>query len=163
MTRKRWNWNGVFQEAGRQAEEERKARESGEEQLRLMKSLRDGGECMPGGGETKQVAVSSSAGKMPVCVAQVAERVVSLLAAPLSDEEFARQYGKPKHGFPHGGDSPEPYGKEWYPCLRVQDGNGFRAATVRRWDSAWSRCKAGEVVYPQHTILTGTAKSAVNA
>lgn len=46
----------------------------------------------------KQVAVSSSTGKMPVCpVTQVAERVVSLLAAPLSDEEFARQYGKPRN------------------------------------------------------------------
>lgn len=88
-----------IQELERQAEEERKARENGEEQLRLMeKSYEMAARYMPGGGETKQVAVSSSTGKMPVCpVTQVAERVVSLLAAPLSDEEFARQYGKPRN------------------------------------------------------------------
>jgi len=54
MTRKRWNWNGVIQELERQAEEERKARENGEEQLRLMeKSYEMAARYMPGGGETK--------------------------------------------------------------------------------------------------------------
>ena len=88
-----------IQELERQAEEERKARENSEEQLRLMeKSYEMAARYMPGGGETKQVAVSSSTGKTPVCpVTQVTERVVSLLAAPLSDEEFARQYGKPRN------------------------------------------------------------------
>lgn len=66
-----------IQELERQAEEERKARENGEEQLRLMeKSYEMAARYMPGsGGETKQVAVSSSTGKMPVCpVTQVTER-----------------------------------------------------------------------------------------
>ena len=49
----------------------------------MEKSYEMAARYMPGGGETKQVAVSSSTGKTPVCpVTQVTERVVSLLAAP---------------------------------------------------------------------------------
>ena len=52
----------------------------------MEKSYEMAARYMPGGGETKQVAVSSSTGKTPVCpVTQVTERVVSLLAAPLSE------------------------------------------------------------------------------
>lgn len=151
-----------IQELERQAEEERKARENGEEQLRLMeKSYEMAARYMPGsGGETKQVAVSSSTGKMPVCpVTQVTERVVSLLTAPLSDEGFARQYGKPRNmGFHTVG------------TVRSRtERNGIRACVYRTVTVSGSDgqevglrllepVQAGELYIPANTILTGTAK-----
>ena len=150
-----------IQELERQAEEERKARENSEEQLRLMeKSYEMAARYMPGGGETKQVAVSSSTGKTPVCpVTQVTERVVSLLAAPLSDEEFARQYGKPRNmGFHTVG------------TVRSRtERNGIRACVYRTVTVSGSDgqevglrllepVQAGELYIPANTILTGTAK-----
>ena len=150
-----------IQELERQAEEERKARENSEEQLRLMeKSYEMAARYMPGGGETKQVAVSSSTGKTPVCpVTQVTERVVSLLAAPLSDEEFAKQYGKPRNmGFHTVG------------TVRSRtERNGIRACVYRTVTVSGSDgqevglrllepVQAGELYIPANTILTGTAK-----
>ena len=115
---------------------------------------------MPGGSETKQVAVSSSTGKTPVCpVTQVTERVVSLLAAPLSDEEFARQYGKPRNmGFHTVGT-----------VRNRTERNGIRACVYRTVTVSGSDgqevglrllepVQAGELYIPANTILTGTAK-----
>lgn len=151
-----------IQELERQAEEERQARENGEEQLRLMeKSYEMAAKYMPGGGgEAKQVAVSSSTGKTPVCpVTQVAEQVVSLLAAPLSDEEFTQQYSKPRNmGF--------------YTVGSVQsrtEKNGIRACVYKTVTVAGNDgqevglrllepIQAGELYIPANTILTGTAK-----
>ena len=106
-----------IQELERQAEEERKARENGEEQ------------------------------------------VVSLLAAPLSDEEFARQYGKPRNmGFHTVG------------TVRSRtERNGIRACVYRTVTVSGSDgqevglrllepVQAGELYIPANTILTGTAK-----
>ena len=151
-----------IQELERQAEEERKARENGEEQLRLMeKSYEMAARYMPGGGgEAKQVAVSSSAGKIPVCpVTQVTERVVSLLAALLSDEEFARQYGKSRNmGFHTVGT-----------VRSCTERNGIRACVYRTVTVSGSDgqevglrllepVQAGELYIPVNTILTGMAK-----
>lgn len=151
-----------IQELERQAEEERQARENGEEQLRLMeKSYEMAAKYMPGGGgEAKQVAVSSSTGKTPVCpVTQVAEQVVSLLAAPLSDEEFTQQYSKPRNmGF--------------YTVGSVQsrtEKNGIRACVYKTVTVAGNDgqevglrllepIQAGELYIPANTILIGTVK-----
>lgn len=100
-----------IQELERQAEEERKARETGEEQLKLMeKSYEMAARYMPQNA-TENTAVgtanATTTGKTPISpVSQVAEQVVSLLAAPMSDEEFARAYGKPRNmGFHTVGES----------------------------------------------------------
>lgn len=127
----------------------------------MEKSYEMAARYMPGsGGETKQVAVSSSTGKMPVCpVTQVTERVVSLLTAPLSDEGFARQYGKPRNmGFHTVG------------TVRSRtERNGIRACVYRTVTVSGSDgqevglrllepVQAGELYIPANTILTGTAK-----
>ena len=71
-----------IQELERQAEESRKAKEAGDEQLRLMeKSYEMAARYMPGASqEAKQSAVTSASGKRAVSpVKQVAGQVVSLL------------------------------------------------------------------------------------
>lgn len=151
-----------IQELERQAEEERKARENGEEQLRLMeKSYEMAARYMPGGGgEAKQVAVSSSTGKTPVSpVSQVAEQVVSLLAAPMSDEEFARAYGKPRNmSFHTVGESRSRTEKNSiracvYKTVTVSGSDGLEVG-LRLLEPV----QAGELYIPANTILTGTAK-----
>ena len=98
---------------------------------------------------------------MPVCpVTQVAERVVSPADRTLSDEEFARQYGKPRNiGFP-----------TTVGTVRSRtERNGIRACVYRTVTVSGSDgqevglrllgpVQAGELYIPANTILTGTAK-----
>lgn len=149
-----------IQELERLAEEERKARENGEEQLRLMeKSYEMAARYMPGG-EAKQVAIPPATDRTPVSpVTQVTERVVSLLAAPLSDEEFTEQYGKPRNmGFHTVGT-----------VQGCTARNGIRACVYKTVTVSGSDgqevglrllepVQAGELYIPTNTILTGTAK-----
>lgn len=155
-----------IQELERQAEEERKARETGEEQLKLMeKSFEMAARYMPQNGNgTGNTAVktvgTTTTGKTPVSpVAQVAERVVSLLAAPMSDEEFAGQYGKPRNiGFHTVGEN-RGYAEKnsiracVYKTVTVSGSDGQEVG-LRLLEPI----QAGELYIPANTILTGTAK-----
>lgn len=151
-----------IQELERQAEESRKAKEAGDEQLRLMeKSYEMAARYMPGASqEAKQSAVTSASGKRAVSpVKQVAGQVVSLLAAPMSDGEFMREYGKPRNlGFHTLSESgSQPARNSIRACVSrtvTVKGNGGKDVELRLLEPV----QAGEVYIPAGTALTGTAK-----
>lgn len=78
-----------IQELERRAEEERKAKETADEQLRLMeKSYEMASRYLPQeDGGAKSVPVTETEGRTVSPVMQVAEQVVSMLAQPMSDAE----------------------------------------------------------------------------
>lgn len=151
-----------IQELERKAEEEQMAREAGEEQLRLMeKSYEMAARYMPGS-EPKAVATTDAAtsGKTPVTpVKQVAEQVVSLLAAPMTDDEFIRRYSQPRNMGFHtvGGEGGITMKNSIRVCV-------YKTVTVTGSDGKEVELRllepiqAGEQYVPAGTILTGLAK-----
>lgn len=150
-----------IQELERKAEEERKARETGEEQLRLMeKSYEMAARYMPRN-DPKTVAVTAPANdKTPVApVKQMTEQVVSLLTAPMTNEEFVQVYSQPRNlGFHTVGNESSFVSKN---SIRVCV---YKTVTVTGSDGKEVELRllepiqAGELHIPAGTILTGLAK-----
>ena len=117
-----------IQELERQAEEDRRAKEAADEQLRLMeKSYEMASRYLPQN-DVKSVPTTAGTDKpKAVPVTQVSEQVVSRLAQ--------------QHGLPHG-NRPSAHGRqEQHPCLHLPHSNGQRrqgggnppARTGRGW------------------------------
>lgn len=133
-----------------------------DEQLELIeKSYAIAAKYMPGG-QTEQTqpmdnTISLKEKVIPKPVSQVHQSVVSLLAAPMENDEFLEQYGKPRNmGFITAA------GNE-----TVTDKNSIRASvyqtvTISNGKELQLRLqepmRAGNMLIPANTILTGSAK-----
>ena len=148
-----------IQELERRAEEERKAQETADEQLRLMeKSYEMASRYLPQeGGGAKSVPVTETEGRTVSPVTQVAEQVVSMLAQPMSDAEFMERYSRPHNlGFhtvsDHAGVSAR---NSIRACIRrtvtVSDG---KEAEIRLLEPV----DVGGMYIPANTVLTATAR-----
>jgi len=146
-----------IQELERQLEEKKAANE----QLELIeKSYAIASKYMPNAQEQNANSVQTTDIRekvIPQPVSQVHHNVVSLLSAPMSDDDFLEQYSKPRNmGFITAA------GKE-----AITDKNSIRACvyqTVTLSDGKELQLrllepmKAGHILIPRNTVLTGSAK-----
>ncbi|KAF5080067.1 Conjugative transposon, TraM [anaerobic digester metagenome] len=144
-----------IQELERQLTEKSEA----DKQLELIeKSYAIASKYMPNGQEQVQTAPIDTKEKIvPKPVSQVHKSVVSLLSAPMSDDEFIDAFSKPRNmGFITAA------GNE-----TVTDKNSFRASvyqtiTISNGKEVQLRLQepmqAGNMLIPANTILTGSAK-----
>lgn len=146
-----------IQELERQLEEKNAANE----QLELIeKSYAIAAKYMPNTQEQNANPVQTTDMRekiIPQPVSQVHHNVVSLLSAPMTDDEFLEQYSKPRNmGFITAA------GKE-----AITDKNSIRACvyqTVTLSDGKELQLrllepmKAGHILIPRNTVLTGSAK-----
>lgn len=152
-----------IQELERQAEEYRKAAEAGDEQLRLMeKSYEMAAKYMPDGGRdngVKEIPAKTESREKATAtpVAQVTEQVVSVLAQPMSDEEFMERYSRPHNMGFHtvtDGDA-DVMRNSIRACV-------YRTTTVSDGKEVGLRLlepvQVGEVYVPANTVLTATAR-----
>lgn len=143
-------------ELEKQLEEKRQA----DQQLELIeKSYAIAAKYMPNGQEQAQPAPITDMREkvIPKPVAQVHKNVVSLLAAPMNNDEFIEQYSKPRNmGFitAAGNES-------------ITDKNSIRASvyqtvTISNGKELQLRLqepmRAGTMLIPANTVLTGSAK-----
>ena len=148
-----------IQELERRAEEERKAKETADEQLRLMeKSYEMASRYLPQeGGGAKSVPVTETKGRTVSPVTQVAEQVVSMLAQPMSDAEFMERYSRPHNmGFHTVTDQAHTAGRNSIrACIRrtvtVSDGKEAEIRLLEPID-------VGGMYIPANTVLTATAR-----
>lgn len=148
-----------IQELERRAEEERKAQETADEQLRLMeKSYEMASRYLPqDGGGTKTVPVTETDKRTVSPVTQVTEQVVSMLAQPMSDAEFMERYSRPHNlGFHTVSDNTGVSARNSIrACIRrtvtVSDGN---EAEIRLLEPV----NVGGMYIPANTVLTATAR-----
>ena len=147
-----------IQELERQAEEDRRAKEAADEQLRLMeKSYEMASRYLPQN-DVKSVPTTAGTDKpKAVPVTQVSEQVVSRLAQLMSDAEFMERYSRPHNlGFhtvsDHAGVSAR---NSIRACIRrtvtVSDG---KEAEIRLLESV----EVGDTYIPANTVLTATAR-----
>ncbi|KAF5054103.1 Conjugative transposon, TraM [anaerobic digester metagenome] len=157
-----------IQEMERKLEEAETEKNAADEQLEFMeKSYQLAAKYMPNsqGQVTADGQQSITDGKeidmrekvVPKPVSQVHKTVVSLLAAPMDNEEFVEQYSKPRNmGFVTAA------GNE-----TVQDKNSIRACvykTVTLSDGKELQLRllepmrAGNILIPENTIITGSAR-----
>lgn len=152
---------GRMQELERKLSEAEEAKRMEDEQTALLeKSYAMAARYMPGqaGQATENTVVPGTKDKVVTQpVKQVRQNVVSLLAAPMSNEEFIRDYSKPRNmGFITAA------GNEG-----VQDKNSIRACVnqtvtltngkemqIRLLEPMW----AGEILIPVNSILTGACR-----
>lgn len=146
-----------IQELERQLEEKKAANE----QLELIeKSYAIASKYMPNAQEQNANPVQTTDIRekvIPQPVSQVHHNMVSLLSAPMSDDDFLEQYSKPRNmGFITAA------GKE-----AITDKNSIRACvyqTVTLSDGKELQLrllepmKAGHILIPRNTVLTGSAK-----
>ena len=148
-----------IQELERQAEESCKAKEAGDEQLRLMeKSYEMASRYLPqDGGGAKSVPVTETDKRTVSPVTQVAEQVVSMLAQPMSDAEFMERYSRPHNlGFHTVSDNTGVSARNSIrACIRrtvmVSDG---KEAEIRLLEPV----DVGGMYIPANTVLTATAR-----
>lgn len=148
-----------IQELERRAEEERKAKETADEQLRLMeKSYEMASRYLPqDGGGAKSVPVTETDKRTVSPVTQVAEQVVSMLAQPMSDAEFMERYSRPHNlGFHTVSDNTGVSARNSIrACIRrtvmVSDG---KEAEIRLLEPV----DVGGMYIPANTVLTATAR-----
>ena len=147
-----------IQELERQAEEDRRAKEAADEQLRLMeKSYEMASRYLPQN-DVKSVPTTAGTDKpKAVPVTQVSEQVVSRLAQPMSDAEFMERYSRPHNmGFHTIGDHAHPAGRNSiraciYRTVTVSDG---KEAEIRLLEPV----EVGDTYIPANTVLTATAR-----
>ena len=145
-----------IQELEKQLEEKRQA----DQQLELIeKSYAVAAKYMPNTQEQAQPAPITDMREkvIPKPVSQVRKSVVSLLAAPMSDDEFVEQFSKPRNtGFVTAA------GNE-----SIMDKNSIRASvyqtvTLSNGKELQLRLQepmiAGTMLIPANTVLTGSAK-----
>lgn len=161
-----------IQEMERKLEEGQRQKSAVDEQLDLMeKSYQMAAKYMPSGqngnpssanlpnGQIAQATKEAAGNDKPVVtpVMQVQERIVSLLAPPMSDVDFVRMYSKPRNvGFNTVRSSEENILKNTI-CVRVcqtvtlTDGKELQLRTLEPM-------MAGKQYIPAGTIVVGTAK-----
>lgn len=147
-----------IQELERQAEEDRRAKEAADEQLRLMeKSYEMASRYLPQN-DVKSVPTTAGTDKpKAVPVTQVSEQVVSRLAQPMSDAEFMERYSRPHNmGFHTVTDQAHTAGRNSiraciYRTVTVSDG---KEAEIRLLEPV----KVGDTYIPANTVLTATAR-----
>lgn len=155
-----------IQELERQLEEQQAAKSIEEEQLALIEKSYALAASYMGGGEqntasdaqTVQTASTSTNGKMTVQpVSQVRRDVVSLLSAPVSNEEFIEEFVKPRNWGFHTAAGNE----------NVQEKNSIRACiyqTVTITDGQEVGLRllepmmAGTTLIPVNTVINGAAR-----
>ena len=147
-----------IQELERQAEEDRRAKEAADEQLRLMeKSYEMASRYLPQN-DVKSVPTTAGTDKpKAVPVTQVSEQVVSRLAQLMSDAEFMERYSRPHNmGFHTVTDQAHTAGRNSIrACIRrtvtVSDG---KEAEIRLLEPV----DVGGMYVPANTVLTATAR-----
>ena len=147
-----------IQELERQAEEDRRAKEAADEQLRLMeKSYEMASRYLPQN-DVKSVPTTAGTDKpKAVPVTQVSEQVVSRLAQLMSDAEFMERYSRPHNmGFHTVTDQAHTAGRNSiraciYRTVTVSDG---KEAEIRLLEPV----KVGDTYIPANTVLTATAR-----
>jgi conjugative transposon TraM protein len=147
-----------IQELERQAEEDRRAKEAADEQLRLMeKSYEMASRYLPQN-DVKSVPTTAGTDKpKAVPVTQVSEQVVSRLAQPMSDAEFMERYSRPHNmGFHTVTDQAHMAGRNSiraciYRTVTVSDG---KEAEIRLLEPV----EVGDTYIPANTVLTATAR-----
>lgn len=147
-----------IQELERQAEEDRRAKEAADEQLRLMeKSYEMASRYLPQN-NVKSVPTTAGTDKpKAVPVTQVSEQVVSRLVQPMSDAEFMERYSRPHNmGFHTVTDQAHTAGRNSiraciYRTVTVSDG---KEAEIRLLEPV----KVGDTYIPANTVLTATAR-----
>lgn len=147
-----------IQELERQAEEDRRAKEAADEQLRLMeKSYEMASRYLPQN-DVKSVPTTAGTDKpKAVPVTQVSEQVVSRLAQPMSDAEFMERYSRPHNmGFHTVTDQAHTAGRNSiraciYRTVTVSDG---KEAEIRLLEPV----EVGDTYIPANTVLTATAR-----
>lgn len=147
-----------IQELERQAEEDRRAKEAADEQLRLMeKSYEMASRYLPQN-NVKSVPTTAGTDKpKAVPVTQVSEQVVSRLAQPMSDAEFMERYSRPHNmGFHTVTDQAHTAGRNSiraciYRTVTVSDG---KEAEIRLLEPV----EVGDTYIPANTVLTATAR-----
>lgn len=150
-----------IQELERQAEEERRAKETADEQLRLMeKSYEMASRYMPQGGMgsgVKSIPTTGTDKPKAVPVMQVSEQVVSRLAQPMSDAEFMERYSHPHNmGFHTVADHTDTAGRNSIRaciCRTVTVSDG-KEAEIRLLEPV----EIGGIYIPANTVLTATAR-----
>ena len=157
-----------IQELERMKEEEQQRKTAADEQLELMeKSYQLAAKYMPGqngNGQPEKAEVATAGNKgtgnartVTVPVGQVKERVVSLLAPPMSDADFVRVYSKPRNlGFNTVQTEVEGIAKNTiracvYQTVTLTDGKEVQLRLLEPM-------MAGEQYVPSGTMVTGTAK-----
>jgi conjugative transposon TraM protein len=152
---------GRMQELERKLSEAEEARRVGDEQTALLeKSYAMAARYMPpqAGQTTENTAVPDTKDKVVTQpVKQVRQNVVSLLAAPVSNEEFIRDYSQPRNmGFITAA------GNEG-----VQDKNSIRACVYQTVTLTSGKelqlrlmepIQAGDILIPAGTIVTGACR-----
>lgn len=147
-----------IQELERQAEEDRRAKEAADEQLRLMeKSYEMASRYLPQN-DVKSVPTTAGTDKpKAVPVTQVSEQVVSRLAQPMSDAEFMERYSRPHNmGFHTVTGQAHTAGRNSiraciYRTVTVSDG---KEAEIRLLEPV----EVGDTYIPANTVLTATAR-----
>lgn len=147
-----------IQELERQAEEDRRAKEAADEQLRLMeKSYEMASRYLPQN-DVKSVPTTAGTDKpKAVPVTQVSEQVVSRLAQLMSDAEFMERYSRPHNmGFHTVTDQAHTAGRNSiraciYRTVTVSDG---KEAEIRLLEPV----EVGDTYIPANTVLTATAR-----
>ena len=158
-----------IQELERMQEEARQRKTAADEQLELMeKSYQLAAKYMPGqngNGEPEKAAATVASGSkntgsnrtVAMPVGQVKEKVVSLLAPPMSDADFVRVYSRPRNlGFSTVRGTEENIAKNTirasvYRTVTLSDGKEVQLRLLEP-------IMAGEQYVPAGTIVTGTAK-----
>lgn len=151
-----------IQELERQAEEDRRAKETADEQLRLIeKSYEMASHYLPQGGTgngLKSVPTTIGTDKPKAApVMQVSEQVVSRLAQPMPDAEFMARYSRPHNiGFHTVSDHADTADKNSiraciYRTVTVSDG---KEAEIRLLEPV----EVGDTYIPANTVLTATAR-----
>lgn len=155
------------QELERQLAEEQARKSSEDEQLRLIeKSYEIAARYMnvgqqSDGNEVQQATQTANAmpgGKVAVQpVTQVRRNVVSLLSAPMSDEEFMEEFVKPRNwGFNTAAGGEDVQDKNSisasiYKTVTITDGQEVELRLLEPM-------RAGNVYIPENTVITGSAR-----
>lgn len=153
-----------IQELERMLSEEQSRKTSEEEQLELIEKSYAiaarymGGTEQSSGGNAVQTAANTTSGKVAVQpVTQVRHNVVSLLSAPISNDEFLEEFVKPRNWGFHTAAGNED----------VQDKNSIRACvyqTVTITDGQEVGLRllepmmAGKILIPANTVINGSAR-----
>ena len=107
--------------------------------------------------KTEEKAISLKEKVVPKPVSQVHQKVVSLLAAPMENEEFLKQYGKPRNmGFLTVAGSETESDKNSirasvYQTVTISNGKELQLRILEPM-------RAGNILIPANTVLTGSAK-----
>ncbi len=155
-----------MQELERKLEEAEAAKSAEDKQLELIeKSYQIAakytpnaqGQVSPNGQQTEDNTINLREKVIPKPVSQVHHSVVSLLAAPMDNDEFMEQYSKPRNmGFITAAGNETITDKNSiracvYQTIKLSDGKEVQLRLLEPM-------RAGNIIIPANTIVTGSAK-----